>query len=378
MIHGENIIYVRIDWKNYPSDKTPVNESNLNKMDLAIHLLDERVVWLNENKFDKSESFKLVKNIDLDEETGIFTITYYDNTFKKIDTILEKVATNWDYDEISQQLVITLDDGTVKNVDLSALITQYEFMTSETISFEVQNDGKVKAAVREGSIQEKHLRPDYLSDIRLEQRKAQQSAEDAEGYAKLSESYARGGTGIREEENTDNAMEYARQAKENADRAETIVNEGIVTGVKGENEETYRTGKISLGIMDLLWNYSANFGATIDNVWHDTEIEGEVLKNGFYIVRSIVYVHLPESITGQKEFVGVYSGMMEWRNLTSPDLSEEIILNFSGETKDDLRFFMRTIGKQDKKTTLQFAFNYYLNPSYGPYVDINFNFVKIF
>lgn len=214
MIHGENIIYVRIDWENYPSDRTPVNECNLNKMDLALHLLDERVVWLNENKFDKTESFKLVKNIDLDEESGIFTVTYYDNSTKTIDTILEKIATNWDFDEISQQLIITLDDGTVKRVDLSSLITQYEFMTSDTISLEVQPDGKVKAIVREGSIQEKHLRPDYLADIRLEQGKAQQSAEEAEGYAKLSESYTHGGTGIRENEESDNAMEYANKAKE--------------------------------------------------------------------------------------------------------------------------------------------------------------------
>ncbi len=31
MVHGDNIIYVRIDWENHPSDKTPVNERNLNK-----------------------------------------------------------------------------------------------------------------------------------------------------------------------------------------------------------------------------------------------------------------------------------------------------------------------------------------------------------
>lgn len=193
MIHGDNLIYVRINWENYPSDETPLNELNLNKMDLCLHMLDERAVWLNNNKFDKSESFKLVKNVDLNEETGIFTITYYDNTFKKIDTILEKVATNWDYDESAQQLVITLDDGTVKRVDLSALITQYEFMTSDTIFFEIQADGKVKAIVREGSIQEKHLRPDYLADIRAESAKAEESSKAAalsEENAKYSEESA--------------------------------------------------------------------------------------------------------------------------------------------------------------------------------------------
>lgn len=255
MVYGDSIIYVRIDWENYPSDKTPVNERNLNKMDLAIHLLDERVVWLNENKFDKTESFKLVKNIDLDEETGIFTITYYDNTFKKIDTILEKVATNWDYDSVSQQLVITLDDGTVKRVDLSALITQYEFMASETVSFEVQPDGKVKAVVREGSIQEKHLRPNYLAEIKLEQGKAQQSAADAEVYAKLSESYAHGGTGVREGEGFDNAMEYARQAKESADRASEVVSGSdlaeLINVVGSTNIENIGDGTVTGAIKDL-------------------------------------------------------------------------------------------------------------------------------
>ncbi len=255
LIHGENIIYVRIDWENYPSEKTPVNDYNLNKMDLALHLLDERVVWLNENKFDRSESFKLIKNIDLDEETGIFTITYYDNTTKTIDTILEKVATNWDYDKVSQQLVITLDDGTVKNVDLSALITQYEFMTSDTISFEVQPDGKVKAIVREGSIQEKHLRPDYLADIRIESSKAEMSSNlagekalDSENSALMSKSYSDGDSGVREGEETDNAKYYSEQAKIYYDNLQQA---GTVTGVKGDSETEYRGGNVNLTAEDV-------------------------------------------------------------------------------------------------------------------------------
>ena len=35
-------IYSRINWENFPSEKTAVNESNLNKMDLAIDNLDDR------------------------------------------------------------------------------------------------------------------------------------------------------------------------------------------------------------------------------------------------------------------------------------------------------------------------------------------------
>ena len=36
--------YSRIDWENYPSEKTPLNEPNLNKMDAAIDELDNRII----------------------------------------------------------------------------------------------------------------------------------------------------------------------------------------------------------------------------------------------------------------------------------------------------------------------------------------------
>ncbi len=376
MVHGDNIIYVRIDWENYPSDKTPVNERNLNKMDLALRLLDDRVVWLNENKFDKTESFKLVKDISLNEENGVFTITFYDDSKKQIDTILEKIAVNFDFDEERQQLIITLDDGTEKRVDLSALITQYEFLTSETISPEVEN-GKVKFEVREGSIQEKHLRPDYLADIRVEQGKAQLSAGKSEEFAKLSESYAHGGTGVREGEDADNSMEYARQAKESADRAGEIVSGGLVTGVKGENEINYRTGNISIGLLDLCWNYSVGFGGTISGEWKDTDIYGETLRNGIYIVQAIVGIY-----DGLADYTGRYAGIINWDNAIY-GFSEEILLNFSGRTKDKLRFFLRTSGKLNENaepvTMLQYSFDRTINPAISnTFAGIELSFIKIF
>lgn len=360
MVHGDNIIYVRIYWENHPSDKTPVNERNLNKMDLALHLLDERVVWLNENKFDKTESFKLVKDISLNEENGVFTITFYDNTKKQIDTILEKIAVNFDFDEERQQLIITLDDGTEKRVDLSALITQYEFLTSETISPEVES-GKVKFEVREGSIQEKHLRPDYLADIRVEQGKAQLSAAKSEEFAKLSESYAHGGTGVREGEETDNAMEYARQAKESADRANNIVSGGLVTGVKGYNEDLYRTGDVSLGMHDILPRNSVNLSdVPVDNSWHDIEIEG--ILEGINIVKAIVWVKRREKI-----YPGIYTGMFNWykQKTEISDFTEEIPLDFSGDmyvppsqgttTLPASRFYLRKAWEKDKFPSLQLS-----------------------
>lgn len=332
MVHGNNVIYIRIDWENYPSDKTPLNERNLNMMDLAIHLLDERVVWLNENKFDKTESFKLVKNIDLDEETGIFTITYYDNTTKKIDTILEKIATNWDFDEINQQLIITLDDGTVKMVDLSALITQYEFMTSDTVSFEAQPDGKVKAIVREGSIQEKHLQPDYLADIRIEQGKAQQSAEKSEEFAKLSESYAHGGTGARPGEDEDNAREYARQAKESADRASDVVSD-----VLPEN---------------IFKRYTFEVSVMLSTMWREVYTLKEI-EEGSYLVQIIMdYPGYTNIFDIKMYFTGILS--LGFGNKYE---SDEVLLNRSGQD-DGERVFLKTCNGQTKEeVTIMIAFN---------------------
>lgn len=128
-------LHTRIRWENYPSDKTPLNEYNLNKEDIAIDGIDDRVILLDATKVDKSEIQHLVKDIEYDEDTGIFKITLYNDSYYELDTLLEKLAVNFDYDYLTQQLIITLSDGEIKYVDLSALITQYEFIDSETIKF---------------------------------------------------------------------------------------------------------------------------------------------------------------------------------------------------------------------------------------------------
>ena len=175
-----NKCYYRIVWENYPSDKTPLNEQNLNRIDVAADEMDNRIISLDSAKFDKSEAQQLVKYIEYDESTGIFKITHYNGASYTIDTLLEKLAINFDYDYQTQRLIIELSDGTVKYVDLSALITQYEFLESDTVHYIISADGKVQADVKEGSIQEKHLRPDYLADIKVEVAKAEASATAAE------------------------------------------------------------------------------------------------------------------------------------------------------------------------------------------------------
>ena len=212
-------IYSRINWENFPSEKTALNESNLNKMDLAIYNLDDRVVAMDASKVDLTRANELVEEILWDESNGTLTVVKMNGSRAVIDTKLEKLAVNFTYNPQTQQLVIALDDGTVQNVDLSALITQYEFLDSDTIAFEIAG-GKVKAIVKNGSITEDKLQPNFLADVKTEVAKAQasqesaaESASAASGSATLAESYAHGGTGAREGEDSDNARYYMEQAK---------------------------------------------------------------------------------------------------------------------------------------------------------------------
>lgn len=199
-------IYSRTYWENFPSEKTAIDAMRLNNAEAGIDNLDDRVVAMDASKVDLAKANELVKEILWDESKGTITVVKMNGSKAAIDTKLEKLAVNFKYNPQTQQLVITLDDGTTQNVDLSALITEYEFLESDTIAFEIVSDGKVSAIVKEGSIQEKHLRPDYLADIKVESAKAVASAKSAG-------------------ESETNAAKSATDAKDSADRVQGIESE---------------------------------------------------------------------------------------------------------------------------------------------------------
>lgn len=189
-----NKAHSAINWENYPSDETPLNESNLNKMDAAIGVIDDRVITLDTTKATKTEVATLVADVTFEESTGIITITKKNGSKVMIDTQMEKIAINFDYNPTTQQIILTLIDGTKQYIDLSALITQYEFLDSDTVAFYIDKDGKVSATVKEGSIEEKHLEPNYLAKIKVEVAKSessQQAAAMSEINAKASENAAK-------------------------------------------------------------------------------------------------------------------------------------------------------------------------------------------
>lgn len=196
-------IYSRTYWENFPSEKTAINAMRLNNAESGIDKLDDLLIAMDAAKVDLVKANELVEEVLWDESNGTLTVVKMNGSKAVIDTKLEKLAVNFTYSPQTQQLIITLDDGTTQNVDLSALITQYEFTDSDTIAFEIGSDGKVSAIVKEGSIGEKHLRPDYLADIKVESAKAVASAKSAG-------------------ESETNAAASAADAKDSADRAHDI------------------------------------------------------------------------------------------------------------------------------------------------------------
>lgn len=199
-------IYSREYWENLPSEKTAINRNRLNNIEGGIDAIDDRVCALDTTKVDLTKANELVKEILWDESNGTLTVVKMNGSKAVIDTKLEKLAVNFKYDPESQQLVITLDDGTAQNVDLSALITQYEFLEGDEIAFEVTSDGKVKPMIKGGSITEDKLQPNFLADIKVESAKAVASAKSAK-------------------ESETKAATSATDAKDSADRAQEIENE---------------------------------------------------------------------------------------------------------------------------------------------------------
>lgn len=224
MSQGWSKIFNRINWLNRPSTNTPLNATNLNAGDSAIDKLDDRIITLDTVKADMQVVNDMVEDVSLNSNTGVITVTYKNGSHVDYDTNLEKIAVNFSYDYVNQRLVLTLSDGSKQYVDMSALITQYEFEDSATIAFSINDKtGAISAFIKNGSITDAMLETGYLAKITEQSAKATNmansattSSNSAYDNAKLSQSYAIGGSGVRDGENTDNAKYYSEQASKSA------------------------------------------------------------------------------------------------------------------------------------------------------------------
>lgn len=230
-------VYTRINWLNKSESlTTPLGKTNLNKMDKAINLIDDEVVSMSA-KIDEIDTTKvsadqlnnMVTDVGFNDKNGVISITKHNGTVLNIDTAMEKIAVNFEYNAQTQQLILTLENGEKQYIDMSALITQYEFKDTDTIAFSIDSSGKVSASIKSGSITKAMLSSEVMSAVTLSENNAAasaqaaaQSATNSELDSKMSQSYAVGKSGIRDGEDTDNSKYYSEQAKKYADEAQEI------------------------------------------------------------------------------------------------------------------------------------------------------------
>lgn len=177
-----NKVYQRINWQNEPSISTPLNETNLNKIDYALDVVDGRVVTFDTTKANQSDLLQTVKTVVYNTTTGVFTFEFWNGTTVTADLNIEKIPVSF---SMSPQGVITMTtaDGTQYTADVSELIKTYSFVDSAEIDFTVETDQSgnknVIASIKAGSITGEKLQPNYLADCVS----AKTGAETAETHA---------------------------------------------------------------------------------------------------------------------------------------------------------------------------------------------------
>lgn len=240
-----NKVYTRINWEDYPSENTDLDAYNLNQMDSAIDALDNRIISQDALKVDKSAINGNIADWTMDETTGVITITKYNGEKVIFDLNIEKIPVEFSMSD-DGIITMTTEDGTQFKADIGSMIPVLTFEDSATIAVSVTGTGKNKTysfSIKTGSVTDAMLQPNYLADIRVESANASAYAQSANAKSVLAESYAIGGTGTREGEDTDNAKYYMEQAK--------LQTGGIPTKVSElENDAEY----ITKGV-DNLTNY---------------------------------------------------------------------------------------------------------------------------
>lgn len=240
-----NKVYTRINWEDYPSENTDLDAYNLNQMDSAIDALDNRIISQDALKVDKSAINGNIADWTMDETTGVITITKYNGEKIIFDLNIEKIPVGFSMSD-DGIITMTTEDGTKFTADIGSMIPVLTFEDSATIAVSVTGTGKNKTysfSIKTGSVTDAMLQPNYLADIRVESANASAYAQSANAKSVLAESYAIGGTGTREGEDTDNAKYYMEQAK--------LQTGGIPTKVSElENDAEYITKDV-----DNLTNY---------------------------------------------------------------------------------------------------------------------------
>lgn len=211
-------------------------------LDSYLASINDRYTKDATNTLVAAETKDLVKSVAVDINTGVITVTKKDGTATTIDTAIEKIPATFSLENDDAtgkaSLVVTNQDGSVTKTDVSNLLNHYTFDNTGLINFTAVKsaDGyHITAVVNDASVGMAQLNAevtDYINGVKAAVSLSEANAKTSETNAKTSEtnasasaskaqSYAVGGTGTRNGEDSDNAKYYAEQASNSASSAES-------------------------------------------------------------------------------------------------------------------------------------------------------------
>lgn len=100
----------------------------------------------------REKALMSIVSVSMDDTTGVFTFTRANGSTFTLDTLLEKVVTNFTYDSTTQELVLTLEDGTTQRIPMSAFIDVYTGVDGDMITVSVSSGNAISAVIKDGTI----------------------------------------------------------------------------------------------------------------------------------------------------------------------------------------------------------------------------------
>lgn len=307
--------YYITDWKNEPSRETPINRTNLLKIENGIKEADNRIVQIDAKKAELSLVNTMVKEIALDTDTGILTVTQQNGSVATYDLEIEKVVTNFDIND-QNELVLTLADGTQKVIDLTRFV--YSVDSTATVSMKILNR-TITAEIVDGSVTMEKLDAAIQMEFRQYMLDTLAARDAALNSQKLAQRYAVGG--VVPEDSEDNAKSYYQQTKDIKTQvdasAELVIPHFYIDFATGKlMSDTKAKGKrfwISNGILygenvyGTMIRYSANEDGS--NMTESRQPTSQYVGVG-YMPRE-VYEH-PNLYTGTRDFSGAWNNKGNW------------------------------------------------------------------
>lgn len=137
----------------------------------------------------KTQMASVIKGVTINDSTGVFTFTTYDDNTFTVDTLLEKVVTNFEYDEATESLVLTLEDGTKQSIPLSAFIDVYTGETTTSGTITVTSDNKISFDLADKAVTASKLADDVTANFTSLENGLNNKVDKVEGKQLSTEDY---------------------------------------------------------------------------------------------------------------------------------------------------------------------------------------------